>query len=137
MATKFAPPKKTVLNAVSMRIPKKMLVAMDSAIDKGDYNRKQRSLWVREAVDKLLLRPDAGELVAEEFITPGTTTQIPLSFTQQQIDAIQQLVAEMAEAEQVVLDRSSVIRTAIIQRIMAEQNAQLEPFGIPSQSPLL
>lgn len=137
MSTKFALPAKERLVQVSIRVPEKMLSAVAKLLEQGGYNRKQRSLWVREALTALLKRPDYANLVAEEFITPGTTQQIPLSFTDEQLMNIQQAIELVDNEEGVKTDRSAILRTAIIQRILAENNTQLKPIGFSSQNALL
>ena len=137
MTNKFSLPVKEPFTQVSIRVPTRMLEEISKLLDKSGYNRKQRSLWVREALVSLLSRPDYANLVAEEFITPGTTQQIPLSFTRKQLDAAEEAIVNVASEEGVKTDRSAIVRTAIIQRILAENNSQLKPMGIPVQGALL
>jgi metal-responsive CopG/Arc/MetJ family transcriptional regulator len=137
MSIKFALPAKESLVQVSIRVPEKMLTVISQLLEQGGYNRKQRSLWVREALNNLLARPDYTNLVAEEFITPGTTQQIPLSFTPHQLANIQEAIDIVDNEEGVKTDRSAILRTAIIQRILAENNTQLKPVGVAVQGSLL
>ena len=137
MSPKFALPIKKDLVQVSIRVPEKMLREIGKLLEKGGYNRKQRSLWVREALMALLARPDYASLVAEEFITPGTTQQIPLSFSSEQLASIQKAIKIVDSEEGVETDRSAILRTAIIQRMLADNNIQLKPMGLPVQTPLL
>ncbi len=138
MPAKFSPPKKETYTQIGIRVPTKMITAIGDKLKEGGYNSKQRSLWVREALDMLLARPDYANLVAEEFIMPGTTKQIPLNFTKDQLETgIINAIDLVKTEEGVETDRSAVIRTAIIQRILADQNEQLMPIGIPSQQELI
>lgn len=121
-------------NRTSLRVPVAMLKSMNQNMEASGFNRKQRSLWMQDAIKDLLARPDYTNLVAEEFITPGSTESIPVSLSDELTEAIAVAVAQVETVENIRKDRSCLIRTAITQRLMAESGMQLYPRGTPNQN---
>ena len=109
----------------SLRIPKAMLPLIEAAMAKSPYNRKQRSKWIAEITDLFLNRSDAANLIAEEFIVPGSTVAIPITLSSALDNRIGSMVETVLKEEGAHTDRSSVIRTAITQRLMAVAGTQL------------
>lgn len=134
---KFGLPVKSSSKTINFRAPKRMVTLIDGAMKTGGYNNKQRSRWISEAIDTLLLRPDYANLVAEEFITPGTTTPLSVTTDEQLVARVDEAVEVVMTDEGVVSDKSGVIRTAILHRILNEKNAQLAPTEVPQQTELL
>lgn len=125
---KFTPPQKSKGPIrTTLRIPTGMLSKMDQVMLTEGYNKKQRSLWIGEAIENLIERGDFPGLVAEEFIVPGSTKSIPIALSEDIVRSINDSLNRIEEEEDTRKDRSALIRTAIIQRIMSQQGMQLSP----------
>ncbi|MBU3071348.1 hypothetical protein KOI40_16095 [Aestuariicella sp. G3-2] len=125
---KFTPPQKNKGPIrTTLRIPTGMLNKMDQVMLTEGYNKKQRSLWIGEAIENLIERGDFPGLVAEEFIVPGSTKSIPIALSEDIVRSINDSLNRIEEEEDTRKDRSALIRTAIIQRIMSQQGMQLSP----------
>lgn len=125
---KFTPrPKTRGPVRTTLRIPAGMLTKLDQVMEKEGYNKKQRSIWISEAVANLIARNDFPGLVAEEFIVPGSTKSIPVALSEDLVRDMATSLIRIEEEEDTRKDRSALIRTAIIQRIMAQQGMQLSP----------
>lgn len=125
---KFTPPQKSKGPVrTTLRIPTGMLTKMDQVMQSEGYNKKQRSLWIGEAIANLIGRGDFPGLVAEEFIVPGSTKSIPIALSEEIVREINDSLNRIEEEEETRKDRSALIRTSIIQRIMSQQGMQLSP----------
>lgn len=125
---KFTPrPKSRGPVRTTLRIPAGMLTKLDQVMATEGYNKKQRSVWISEAVANLIARNDFPGLVAEEFIVPGSTKSIPIAMSEDLVRDMATSLLRIEEEESTRKDRSALIRTAIIQRIMAQQGMQLSP----------
>ncbi|HTF96526.1 MAG TPA: hypothetical protein VL995_10360 [Cellvibrio sp.] len=126
--TKFSLPKASDKGTrSSIRVPKAMLEKMDSAMAKNNYNKKQRSRWIEDITREFLLRSDAANLIAEEFIVPGSTEAIPVTLSTILDNRINQVLEQVIYEEGVRKDRSSLLRTAITQHLLALAGMQLSP----------
>lgn len=123
---KFSLPQPKVVRS-SLRMPVMMLRQIDIAMRESPFNRKQRSKWIVFATEEFLLRSDAVNLIAEEFISPGSTESIPITIDYEIDQKINDVIAKVLEHENHIADRSSVIRTAITQKLMALIGIQLSP----------
>jgi metal-responsive CopG/Arc/MetJ family transcriptional regulator len=125
---KFSLPKAgSGITRTSLRVPSSMLPRIDSAMLGAGFNRKQRSKWIEDISKRFLLRSDAANLIAEEFIVPGSTESIPVTISTQLVECIDKMVEQVWLEEGAHADRSSVIRTAITQQLMAKVGMQLSP----------
>lgn len=125
---KFALPKANEKGTrSSIRIPRAMLVKMDEAMASAGYNKKQRSRWIEDLTHVFLDRSDSANLIAEEFIVPGSTEAIPVTLSEHLDQRIMTILEKVLVTEGVKKDRSSVLRTAITQQLMALSGAQLSP----------
>jgi metal-responsive CopG/Arc/MetJ family transcriptional regulator len=125
---KFALPKSSSgITRSSIRVPTSMLSRIDQAMLAADYNRKQRSKWIEEVTKKFLVRSDALNLIAEEFIVPGSTESIPVTISSSLDEQISNVIEQVWAEEKVRTDRSSIIRTAITQELLAIVGMQLSP----------
>lgn len=125
---KFTPPnKKANTLRTSLRIPTAMLPHIETDMKDCGFNKKQRSNWLASVIEALLERSDAANLIAEEFILPGSTESIPVTLDTQLNDQMNEVLVQVTEEEGIQKDRSAVIRTAITQRIMARAGMQLSP----------
>lgn len=104
----------------SMRIPTSMLPLIEKDIVASGFNRKQRNLWLVEVINDLLANPDYANLVAEEFILPGSTSSMSIILSQQLDNQIAEALMHIKNSENATKDRSALIRTAIIQRLMTQ-----------------
>lgn len=111
----------------SIRVPKSMLVKIDEAMEQSGYNRKQRSKWIEDITLVFLQRSDAPNLIAEEFIVPGSTEAIPVTLSNTLDNHINLVVERVLAEEDIRKDRSAVIRTAITQNLLARAGRQLSP----------
>lgn len=111
----------------SIRIPKAMLIKIDEAMEQAGYNRKQRSRWIEDVTSAFLQRSDAPNLIAEEFIVPGSTEAIPVTINGALDEQIIAIIERVHREENMRKDRSAVIRTAITQNLLARVGRQLSP----------
>ncbi|HSC67864.1 MAG TPA: hypothetical protein VLC79_09250 [Cellvibrio sp.] len=111
----------------SIRVPKSMLVKIDEAMEQSGYNRKQRSKWIEDITLAFLQRSDAPNLIAEEFIVPGSTEAIPVTLTNTLDAQINTVLERVLQEEEIRKDRSAAIRTAITQNLLAKAGRQLSP----------
>lgn len=125
---KFSLPKSgSGITRSSLRVPSSMLPKIDSSMLSAGFNRKQRSKWIEDITRQFLLRSDAANLIAEEFIVPGSTESIPVTISIELDESIDKIIEKVWEEEGARADRSSVIRTAITQQLMAKVGMQLSP----------
>lgn len=125
---KFSLPKAgSDITRTSLRVPASMLLRIDSVMLNAGFHRKQRSKWIEQITKEFLLRSDATNLIAEEFIVPGSTESIPVTISTELDISIDKIVEQVWLEEGARADRSSVIRTAITQQLMADVGMQLSP----------
>lgn len=125
---KFSLPKaNTSVVRSSLRVPSNMLVRIEASMKSTGFNRKQRSKWLEETTRNFLLRSDAANLVAEEFIVPGSTESIPVMISVELDASIDKMVERVWSEEGARADRSAIFRTAITQQLMATNGMQLSP----------
>lgn len=111
----------------SIRVPKTMLAKIDETMEQSGYNRKQRSKWIEDITLSFLQRSDAPNLIAEEFIVPGSTESIPVTLSNNLDNQINAVLERVQQEEAIRKDRSAVIRTAITQNLLARAGRQLSP----------
>jgi metal-responsive CopG/Arc/MetJ family transcriptional regulator len=128
MVRKFSPPPRTVLVRSSIRLPIGMKETLERTMLAQGVSLKRRSSWIASACEAFLAIPDHEELVREEFYD-GRTMALPLALNSV-LAAQLSAVAERISSEQRLFDRSSVIRTAITQAILAAAGRQLVR-GVP------
>ena len=104
-----------------------MLERIDQAMATGNYNKKQRSRWIEDITHTFLQRSDAPNLIAEEFIVPGSTEAIPVTLSAELDEKINQVLEQVVREEGVRKDRSALLRTAITQHLLALAGRQLSP----------
>ncbi|PUA26824.1 MAG: hypothetical protein B0W54_20555 [Cellvibrio sp. 79] len=132
--TKFSLPKASDKGTrSSIRIPRSMLEKIDIAMAQSSYNKKQRSRWIEDITAKFLQRSDAANLIAEEFIVPGSTEAIPVTLSSGLDERINQVLEQVIQEEGIRKDRSSLLRTAITQHLLALAGRQLSPRETRSQ----
>jgi metal-responsive CopG/Arc/MetJ family transcriptional regulator len=125
---KFSLPKsRNGITRSSLRVPSSMLPKIDVAMLNAGFNRKQRSKWIEDITKQFLHRSDAANLIAEEFIVPGSTESIPVTISIELDESIDKIIEKVWVEEGTRADRSSVIRTAITQQLMAKVGMQLSP----------
>tara|TARA_B100002049_G_C16010486_1_gene345564 strand:+ start:197 stop:586 length:390 start_codon:yes stop_codon:yes gene_type:complete len=113
-----APVKSRLTVRSTVRIPSGMLPKITEDMLNLGYNKKQQSKWIEDALSELLDTPEYTDLIAEEFISPGTTAPINLTLSSETDDKIQHAVSQVLLKENVEKDKSAVIRVAIIQRLL-------------------
>lgn len=120
-----APVIKEKVKRTSIRLPKAMVSKIDADMEKSGFNKKQRSVWFELIINELLALPNHSELIAEEFIVPGTTQPVAINIEQSLLEQIDQAVVNTKQNEQADCDRSAVIRTAVLQRLLKASGMQL------------
>ncbi len=123
MVKKFSPPPQATLIRSSIRLPVGMKEALEQAMLTQGWSLKRRSNWIATACEALLANADHEELIREEFYD-GKTVTLPLAMDSELVAQLNQ-VAEQMTSTQRVFDRSSVIRTAITQAVLAAAGRQL------------
>ncbi len=103
---------------MSVRVPEKMVSKIESNLLDSGYNKKQRLYWFEDILGELFTTDNYHSLIAEEFITAGTTKSINVSITVDTFKIVETTVLEVEKQENVKTDRSSIIRTAILQRLL-------------------
>ncbi|KGJ88410.1 hypothetical protein [Colwellia psychrerythraea] len=112
---------------MAVRIPIRMISKIeDNLLDSG-YNKKQRLYWFEDILKELFEKESYHNLIAEEFIEAGTTKIVNLSITADTFKMVNDTVKYVEEKEDTKTDRSSVIRTAILQRLLKASGQQ---FGV-------
>lgn len=125
---KFTPPSlQESVTRTSIRVPREMLLQLENALQRSSFNRKQRSLWIESITIQFLQRSDAANLIAEEFIVPGSTVSIPITIGKEFDGYINRAIESVLAEEGIRKDRSSVIRTAVTQLLLANAGMQLSP----------
>ena len=110
---------------MSVRVPLGMITRIEVNLLASGYNKKQRFFWFEDVINELFLTPDYHNLIAEEFITAGTTKVVTLSISNNTYKKVEATVAEVLAIEKYNTDKSSIIRTAIIQRLLNKTNEHL------------
>jgi len=103
---------------MSIRIPITMIGKIEENLLASGYNKKQRFFWFEDILSELFSLPDYHNLIAEEFITAGTTKVITINISSENSRKLESTVSEVLSIEQFNTDKSSIIRTAIIQRLL-------------------
>ena len=110
---------------MAVRVPIRMHSKIeDNLLDSG-YNKKQRLYWFEDILKELFEKENYHNLIAEEFIEAGTTKIVNLSITADTFKIVNDTVKDVEEKEKIKTDRSSVIRTAILQRLLKASGKQL------------
>ena len=109
---------------MSVRVPLGMIAKIEENLLFSGYNKKQRFYWFEDVITELFSTEDYHNLIAEEFITAGTTKVVTLSISTETYKKVEATVGEVLRIENYNTDKSSIIRTAIIQRVL-KTNVQL------------
>ncbi len=125
MAKLFSlPPEKKDGAQLKVRIPPGMSKAIARAMKASKYNQRQRSVWVSESICQLSLADEFWEIVAEEFLvsskdnTPVTIVLEPQALIA--LNKMQETIKQYFKNGNERFDKSSIARTAIIQRLLEE-----------------
>ena len=115
-------PEKETVKRISLRVPKGMIADIEIDQFNSGYNKKERTLWIKDVLNELFETEDYHLFIAEEYIKAGTTKTISLIISLELFEKIKEAVKLVKEKEEQDCDRSSVIRTAILQRLMKSVN---------------
>lgn len=110
---------------MAVRVPIKMVSKIEDDLLASGYNKKQRLSWFEDILKELFEKENYHNLIAEEFIEAGTTKIVNLSITTETFKIVNDTVKEVEEKENTNTDRSSIIRTAILQRLIKANSKQL------------
>lgn len=130
MVKKFTPPARVKLIRSSIRIPAGMKVALEQAMQAQSWSLKRRSGWIATACEALLSNPAHEDLIREEFYD-GKTVTLPLAMDSELVMQLNAIADRMTSADRIV-DRSSIVRTAITQAVLAAVGRQINlpvPLG--------
>lgn len=128
MVKKFAPPPRATISRSSIRLPNGMKDVMEQVMLNQGCSLKRRSSWIAAACESLLADPDHEEFIREEFYD-GKTVSLPLAIDTNLIARMDAVAARMTSPQRIV-DRSSVIRTAITQAVLSASGRRLHT-GVP------
>jgi metal-responsive CopG/Arc/MetJ family transcriptional regulator len=128
MIKKFSPPPRAVKARSSIRLPEGMKTTLERVMLDQGWSLKRRSGWVATACAGLLENPDCEALVREEFYD-GKTTAVPLAMDAQLLARLDALAERMGQGGEGV-DRSTIIRTAITQAVLAAAGRRIVR-GVP------
>jgi len=112
---------------MAVRVPIRMISKIEENLLDSGYNKKQRLSWFEDILRELFESKNYHNLIAEEFIEAGTTKIINLSITTETFKRVSNTVKVVEKREDIKTDRSSVIRTAILQRLLKASGKQ---FGV-------
>mgnify|MGYP000367010067 CR=1 FL=1 len=115
-------PENETVKRMSLRVPKGMIPDIEKNVSDSGYNKKQRTLWFEDILKEFFEIENYLDLVAEEYIKAGTTKTISLIVSLENFEKIKDTVKLVNEVENEDTDRSSVIRTAILQRLLKSVN---------------
>ncbi len=106
------------LKRLTVRVPKRMITAIDEDRLKSGFNKKQLVDYYQLALTELFNLENYLSLITEDFIQPGTTHTITISMQENTHKKIEQAITDIKLSENLISDKSSVIRTALHQRLL-------------------
>lgn len=109
----------------TVRIPIAMLPRIAVDMEKSGFNKKQQSKWLNQALNELFAIPDYTDLIAEEFITAGTTKSVSITLPVDTEQNVTDAIKAVSKIEKIEKDKSAVIRVAIIQRLLRTEGKAL------------
>tara|TARA_R110000868_G_scaffold395419_1_gene667073 strand:- start:905 stop:1291 length:387 start_codon:yes stop_codon:yes gene_type:complete len=109
----------------TVRLPTAMIPRIALDMEKSGFNKKQQSKWLNQALNELFNIPDYTDLIAEEFISAGTTKPITISLPIVTEKKIIDATKAVLDIEKIEKDKSAVIRVAIIQRLLKTEGKAL------------
>jgi len=131
MAKGFAAPSDSdPIVKTSFRVPKKLPGAIRDHFELIDLSIKKRTEWIIEISERFIQQSDAALIVAEEFTVRGETDLIPLRARQTFLDKMDQAARFFSEQANVDIDRSSILRTAIMQAIISGTRDAFDPADV-------
>lgn len=123
---KLKAPVKTVSKVrTSVRVPTGMINRITGDMQKSGFNKKQQSKWINIALLELLDMPNYTDLIAEEFISAGTTISLNISIPSETEKKVQEAITAVSSSEKMAKDKSAVIRVAIIQKLLRSEGRSL------------
>lgn len=123
MVKKFVPPPRATISRSSIRLPSGMKDGMEQVMLNQGWSLKRRSSWIAGACEALLANAEHEDLIREEFYD-GKTVALPLAIDTDLVARMDALAAKMTSPQRIV-DRSSVIRTAITQAVLTAAGRRL------------
>jgi len=132
MVRKFSPPVRATQSRTSICLPVGMKESLEQTMLATGWSLKRRSSWIATACADLLDNPDHEDLIREEFFD-GKTVILPLTLDSVLMRNLDAVASNMTSPSRIV-DRSSVIRTAITQAVLAAAGRRLRSpslAGVP------
>lgn len=123
MAKAFAPPRSTQTARRTVRVPVRMIEDLRTHMQSNHYPTRKQSRWIEEAIIQLLDAEFFPELVAEDFVAPGTNRPIRVSLNGRTEDRLVAGIKRVETEENVSDVQSKLIRTAIRHRLLNDNPA--------------
>ncbi len=106
----------------SLRLPESILEKLKKSMDANKYSTRNRSLWICEALQGLVLLDNYTELVAEVFMDKGANEVIPLTLDGKTYSLLKLAAENYTQVFNTeMVDQSVVLRAAITQRLITEE----------------
>lgn len=113
------PDKAAKKRRISVRIPKKMIDDLNTAMKKIGLSTRMRSSWISDSVIALKKHPYYTDCVLEEWIESGNNTSIQISLSEQASAVLDNMLQEIKNIEDNKSDmQSAIIRTAVLQNLI-------------------
>jgi hypothetical protein len=116
----FSAPKKEerVKRRLNVRVPEKMVQEIEAKMKEDGFNSKQRSEWISRAILDLEKIESFSTFISEEWIVPGKNILLQVSIDSEANYALEKIV--LISKKELNSDdlQSSVIRTAILQKLI-------------------
>ncbi len=116
----FSAPKKEekVKRRLNVRVPEKMVQEIEVKMREDGFHSKQRSEWISQAILDLSKMESFTTFISEEWIVPGKNILLQVSVDSEAQDALEKIVSVSREELNSDDLQSSVIRTAILQKLI-------------------
>jgi metal-responsive CopG/Arc/MetJ family transcriptional regulator len=120
----LTPKNKKKPNRISVKIPKKLDSELSTHIEKNCLSKKARSKWISEAIEELSTSETYWLLVQEDWIERGNNVTIQVSFDKPHESLLTRMIVEVQKNLDEETDdlKSSIVRTAIIGKLMKEES---------------
>lgn len=115
----FVPTKSGDVIRTSVRISKRMAADVNAAVTESGRNKRERSAWAIDVLQRFVDHDDAAMLVSEEFFESpmGGSTNLSLSLPVTLQTQITTLLNQVEREHNAKKDRSAVIRAAFMTQV--------------------
>lgn len=131
MAKGFAPPEnKEAIIKTSFRAPERLPEAIADHLTLIGRSPKRRTQWIIETAKRFIVQSDAADIATEEFIARGSTTLIPIRAPRGFLEALDEAGKVFTKTTGVEIDRSCILRAAILQGISSGTRMAFDPADV-------